>query len=123
MPARVSTAFCLALSLVSGAWAQPAASKRAPPEAAEPAPFIPPEPAPPLLGYCAPPVRPDCVDKASSYATPKDMAACKASMDGYVRFVFSYRVCLNAEMERAVRETNETIARYKCRATKKKNCP
>ena len=68
-------------------------------------------------------MRPNCVDAPATYATPRDAEACKARMDGYVRFVFAYRVCLNAAMERAVRRTNETIARYKCRLAKGKNCP
>ena len=85
-------------------------------------PEAPPPPTPPLLGFCAQPVRPACVDTATTYADPKTKAACNQDMDRYVKFVFAFRLCLNAEMERAVRQTNETIFRHKCRMAGKKSC-
>jgi hypothetical protein len=67
-------------------------------------------------------VRPACVDTAETYADAKAKAACNQDMDRYVKFVFAFRICLNAEMERAVRQTNETIFRHKCRMAGRKNC-
>ena len=96
----------------------------APPAEAETGPpAAPPPPTPPLLGFCAQPVRPACVDSASTYADPKTKAACNQDMERYVKFVFAFRICLNAEMERAVRQTNETIFRHKCRMAGRKSCP
>jgi type IV secretory pathway VirB10-like protein len=117
---------------------KPAAPKAAPRKAlarpktaAKPAPSTPaPEPesppvAPPapLLGFCAVPVRPACIESSATYAEVKTKAACNQDMDRYVKSVFTYRMCLNAEMERAVRQTNEAIFRHRCRMTGKKNCP
>jgi hypothetical protein len=98
--------------------------KPAPPpaEAETGPPAPPPPPTPPLLGFCAQPVRPACVDSAATYADPKTKAACNQDMERYVKFVFAFRICLNAEMERAVRQTNETIFRHKCRMAGGKKC-
>ncbi len=99
---------------------KPSTAKSTPAQPAEPPP--PEEPKPPLLGFCAVPVKPDCVDTPASYANPKARAACVRDMDHYVKYVFAYRLCLNAEMERAVRQTNETIEKHKCRMSGGKKC-
>ncbi len=80
-------------------------------------------PKPPLLGFCAAPVRPACIDLAASYANARARAGCNAEMEHYVKYVFAWRLCLNAEMERAVHQTNEDIQRHKCRMAGGKNCP
>jgi hypothetical protein len=104
------------------------APKPKPAPVAEPAPAAgppepPPPPTPPLLGFCAQPVRPECVDTVETYADPGKKAACNQDMERYVKYVFAFRLCLNAEMERAVRQTNETIFRHKCRMAGRKSCP
>lgn len=74
------------------------------------------------LGFCAPPVKPNCVDDNRTYANAKSAAACNQDMERFVRSVFAYRGCLNSEMERAVRETNQAIFLHKCKLAKGKNC-
>jgi len=76
----------------------------------------------PLLGFCATPVRPACVDAASTYAEAKSSADCQRDVDRYVATVFDYRACLNLEVERAIKQANETINRHRCRLAKGKNC-
>lgn len=115
---RRAAAFLFAALSASRPWAAPAN----PPAPHEPPPAAPVEPKPPLLGFCAVPVKPDCVDAAGGYDSPRSRAACAKDMERYVKYVFAYRVCLNAEMERAVRQTNEAIARHKCRLAGGKKC-
>ena len=77
----------------------------------------------PGLRFCAPPIKPACVDDADTYRTAARRAACQADLDRYVPTVFAYRVCLNQEMERAVRQTNESLQRFRCRAKGERRCP
>jgi hypothetical protein len=63
------------------------------------------------FGYCAPPFAPPCATKLKNKgATP----ACEKQVERYVASVFAYRACLSAEMERAVRQANETIRKVRC---------
>jgi hypothetical protein len=109
----------------------PPPAKSTPPTAVKPGPanaVVPPPdaalaPPLPILRFCAVPVRPECIDAAATYANPQSRGACNLDMDHYVKSVFAYRRCLNAEMERAVLQTNEAIFRHKCRMAGKKNCP
>jgi hypothetical protein len=77
----------------------------------------------PGLRFCAPPIKPGCVDAEETYTSPNLKAECQKAMDRYVPTVFAYRQCLNQEMERAVRQTNETIQRFRCRAKGERKCP
>ncbi len=77
----------------------------------------------PGLRFCAAPIKPVCVDDFDSYKSPAKLAACQKDLDRYVPTVFAYRHCLNQEMERAVRQTNETLQRFRCRAKGEKKCP
>ena len=77
----------------------------------------------PGLRFCAPPIKPACVDDPDTYKAAARRAACQADLDRFVPTVFAYRVCLNQEMERAVRQTNETLQRFRCRAKGEKKCP
>jgi hypothetical protein len=64
------------------------------------------------FGFCAPPVSPACIDKLKGVTG--ELAACEQETERYVASVFAYRACLSAEMERAVRETNEAIQKVRC---------
>jgi hypothetical protein len=64
------------------------------------------------FGYCAPPVSPSCIDQLKDH--PDRGAACEADAGRYVASVFAYRACLSAEMERAVRETNDALRKVRC---------
>ena len=82
------------------------------------------EPLPPSgLHYCAPPIKPACVDDDETYQAPARKAACQKDMDRFVPTVFAYRQCLNSEMERAVRQTNDMLQRFRCRANGDGKCP
>jgi len=65
------------------------------------------------FGYCAPPVPPSCVEQTQD-ASEKKLKACEADVERYVASVFSYRGCIAAETERAVREANATIRKMRC---------
>ena len=75
------------------------------------------------LSYCPPPVRPSCIDVSKTYDDPSALAACQRDTTRYEQSVFDYRQCLNTEMERAVRQVNESLYRFRCRSGKQKNCP
>lgn len=64
------------------------------------------------FGYCSPPVPPACVAELEPARPPSP--SCKGEVESYVALVFKYRVCLAAEMERAVREANVTIEAIRC---------
>ena len=64
------------------------------------------------FGYCAPPYPPECA-RAGAGGHPAT-ATCERDVDSYVTAVFRYRLCLANEMERAVREANQTVQSVKC---------
>lgn len=77
----------------------------------------------PGLRYCAPPIKPACVDDPATYRSNSRQTECKKDVDRFVPTVFAYRQCLNQEMERAVRQTNDTLQQFRCRAMGDRNCP
>ena len=50
------------------------------------------------------------------------MNHCQDDVNRYVRYVGNYRLCLTQETERAVRETNGTLQRWKCSLASKALC-
>jgi hypothetical protein len=65
----------------------------------------------PAFGFCAPPYPPPCVKKA----TPGQLdETCDQKVQTYIKDVFAYRLCLAKETERAVRQSNEVIDRWRC---------
>jgi hypothetical protein len=73
--------------------------------------------------YCAPPVRPACVEDRKTYSDPRARRACEDETNRYVASAFKYRDCMYAAIERAVRQTNETIGRLRCREASQTPCP
>jgi hypothetical protein len=71
------------------------------------------------FGLCVAPTPPACAHQ--SLERSRDQRECSAITDFYIKSVFAYRACLSMEMERAVREANETLAALKC-ATGQRNC-
>jgi hypothetical protein len=64
------------------------------------------------FGFCVAPVPPGCVHAAIK--KKKQREECAKLTESYVSLVFVYRTCLSAEIERAVREANETLKSLKC---------
>ena len=77
----------------------------------------------PGLSFCAPPIKPSCVEEADTYKSASRKTECQKNVERFVPTVFAYRQCLNLEMERAVRQTNETLQRFRCRARGERKCP
>jgi hypothetical protein len=73
--------------------------------------------------YCAPPYRPACVDDPRTYADGKAQKSCEDETSRYVSSVFKYRDCMYAQIERAIRGTNEAVSTMKCREAKQAQCP
>jgi hypothetical protein len=75
--------------------------------------------------YCPPPYPPACVETFSkprekTPETPsRERLACERMVERYVTSVFAYRVCLNGETERAVREANRVLQILKCPVDKR----
>ncbi len=74
----------------------------------------------PGFTYCAPPNQPSCVDGALK---GKSDAACEEEVRIYIQTVFAYRACLSFETQRAVRETNDLLDRWKCKRKSGGKCP
>jgi hypothetical protein len=66
----------------------------------------------PGFTFCAPPNPAKCVDSVSK---GKSDAACEEEVRIYVQTVFAYRACLSFETQRAIRETNDLLDRWKCK--------
>jgi hypothetical protein len=75
------------------------------------------------FGFCAPPYPPKCVSTPGTYASQAEIDKCQDDMNRYVNSVTAYRVCQTQEVERAVRETNATLQRWKCGVAAKALCP
>lgn len=73
--------------------------------------------------FCARPPRPSCLAAPESYASPETAGRCRQALNRYVDQTFRYRDCLEREIRRAVIEVNEALARDRCRAARRKNCP
>jgi hypothetical protein len=74
------------------------------------------------FGFCAPPYPPRCVSNPATYGSQAEIDKCEEDMNRYVNSVAAYRVCQTLETERAVRETNGTLQRWKCSLAAKAPC-
>lgn len=61
------------------------------------------------FNFCAPPTPPACID------APEMTEICGTKVQAFLKSVFKYRICLEKESARAVREANETLEIWKCR--------
>jgi hypothetical protein len=75
------------------------------------------------FGFCAPPYPPKCVSTPGTYTSQAEIDKCQDEVNRYVNSVTAYRVCQTQEVERAVRETNATLQRWKCGLAAKALCP
>jgi hypothetical protein len=75
------------------------------------------------FGFCAPPFPPKCVANPATYGAQADIDKCQEEVNRYVNYVGAYRLCLTQETERAVRETNGTLNRWKCSLATRAVCP
>jgi hypothetical protein len=74
------------------------------------------------FGFCAPPYPPRCVSDPATYGSPTASEQCQDDVNRYVNSVATYRMCLTQETERAVREVNGTLSRWKCGLAAKAIC-
>jgi len=75
------------------------------------------------FGFCAPPYPPRCISNPATYASQAEIDRCQEDVNRYVTSVAAYRLCQTQEVERAVRETNGTLQRWKCGVAVKALCP
>ena len=75
------------------------------------------------FGFCAPPYPPRCISNPATYASQAEIDRCQEDVNRYVTSVAAYRLCQTQEVERAVRETNGTLQRWKCGVAAKALCP
>ncbi|QGM47970.1 hypothetical protein H2LOC_006405 [Methylocystis heyeri] len=73
----------------------------------------------PGFDYCPPPHPPGCMETTGGTKSPTE---CEEDVQIYIQTVFAYRECLALETERAVRESNDVIDRWKCKKTGSKRC-
>ena len=74
------------------------------------------------FGFCAPPYPPRCVSNPATYTSQAETDKCQEDVNRYVNSVAAYRLCQTQELERAVRETNGTLSRWKCGVAAKALC-
>jgi hypothetical protein len=74
------------------------------------------------FGFCAPPHPPRCASNPATYGSQAEIDKCQDDMNRYVNSVAAYRLCQTQEIERAVRETNGTLQRWKCSLAAKALC-
>ena len=74
------------------------------------------------FGFCAPPYPPRCVSDPAIYSSQAEVDKCQEDVNRYVNSVAAYRLCQTQEVERAVRETNGTLQRWKCSLAAKALC-
>ena len=75
------------------------------------------------FGFCAPPYPPRCISSPATYGSQAEIDRCQEDINRYVNSVAAYRLCQTQEIERAVRETNSTLQRWKCGVAAKALCP
>jgi glycine/D-amino acid oxidase-like deaminating enzyme len=66
----------------------------------------------PGFSLCVAPLPPPCVETTKKI---KPGSVCDQNVKAYIGAMFQYRECHNQEVERAVRESNDVIDRWKCR--------
>jgi hypothetical protein len=74
------------------------------------------------FGFCASPYPPKCVLDPATYGSQAESDRCQEDVNRYVASVGAYRLCQTQEVERAVRETNGTLQRWKCSLAAKALC-
>jgi hypothetical protein len=74
------------------------------------------------FGFCAPPYPPKCVSDPATYGSQAESDRCQEDVNRYVASVGAYRLCQTQEVERAVREINGTLQRWKCSLVAKALC-
>jgi hypothetical protein len=74
------------------------------------------------FGFCAPPYPPRCVSTPGTYEAQAEIDKCEEDVNRYDNSVAAYRLCQTQEVERAVRETNGTLQRWKCGVAAKALC-
>ncbi|MBL8590125.1 MAG: hypothetical protein JNK46_16445 [Methylobacteriaceae bacterium] len=75
------------------------------------------------FALCVAPSRPDCARRRDAPLSNAARKACEEDAARFVATVFAYRACLEAEISRAVREANETIAMARCGKASLTDCP
>jgi hypothetical protein len=75
------------------------------------------------FGFCAPPFAPRCVSSPVTFGSQAAIDKCQEEVNRYVKHVGAYRLCQTQEIERAVRETNGTLNRWKCSLGTRAPCP
>ncbi|MEA2841413.1 MAG: hypothetical protein QOF41_2743 [Methylobacteriaceae bacterium] len=74
------------------------------------------------FGFCAPPYPPKCISDPATYGSQANADRCQEDVNRYLNSVGAYRLCQTQEVERAVRETNGTLQRWKCSLAAKALC-
>ena len=64
--------------------------------------------------FCPRPVKPACVGELSEKSSQTAFIACKAEVDRYVKMTFTFRRCLNRQLQSEIREVNRVLDRFRC---------
>lgn len=72
--------------------------------------------------YCSEPSKPDCVDGSGYFDDQSDFTSCKSEVENYVDDVRRYSECLTDETNATIRESNEIVEKFNCRAEGRSFC-
>lgn len=73
--------------------------------------------------HCPRPVAPACVNDLATYKSEADKDRCAREVKRFLDMTFTYRKCMNGQLENEIRETNRINDKFKCHMKGAKACP
>ena len=72
--------------------------------------------------FCNEPREPSCVDGNGYFDDEDQFNSCKSEVENYISDVKTYTECLIEEHDKAVKQSNDVIEKFNCRAAGKSYC-
>lgn len=72
--------------------------------------------------FCTKPIEPRCVTAFGTFDDDWAFDRCKRELNDFVAATKIYIDCLNSERDEAIRQTNEVISRFNCKARREIVC-
>ena len=72
--------------------------------------------------FCSEPREPSCVDGNGYFDDEDQFNGCKSEVENYIGDVKTYTACLTDEHDKAVKQSNDIIEKFNCRAAGTSYC-